>query len=355
MPLPETPGHSRANLGQSLVGLLLLSLVSWCAQVSVCVFQESISPVLCKFWQLYGGVNGNLLQEGLCHYQVCCTQSPCLCSSPLLTCTSMGDTQTQFCLSVWGLLVLLHTRFIWAPWASLLGMGFDSKCNFAPPTIFLGFLLCPWMWDGASKSLQCCTATSPATKFLLGLLCPWTRDISSQSLQYHAAATPVPSTTATPLWVLEKLKFLAQAVAGIQNLREQEFKVRRTGWSDASVTCWLWNPCTPAMLRNTWWQQLRGHQILWKKSACPRGTGKNAVTPLSPWAVATLSGIHPSRGPHLLPGVMPSAEWKQTRTRHEPWAVRPITRHDLMKFILPLFLLLLMKYNKTSSLNFYDV
>ena len=33
-------------------------------------------PVLCKFWQLYGGVNGNLLQEGFCHTQVCCTQSP---------------------------------------------------------------------------------------------------------------------------------------------------------------------------------------------------------------------------------------------------------------------------------------
>ena len=24
-------------------------------------------------------------------------------------------------------------------------MGFDSKCNFVPPTIFLGLLLCPWM------------------------------------------------------------------------------------------------------------------------------------------------------------------------------------------------------------------
>ena len=53
--------------------------------------------VLCKFWQLYGGVTGDLLQEGLCHVQVCCcTQSPCPCGSPLLTCTSTGDTQTQF-------------------------------------------------------------------------------------------------------------------------------------------------------------------------------------------------------------------------------------------------------------------
>ena len=34
-------------------------------------------PVLCKFWWLFGGVNGDLLQEGLCHTQVCCTQRPC--------------------------------------------------------------------------------------------------------------------------------------------------------------------------------------------------------------------------------------------------------------------------------------
>ena len=31
---------------------------------------ESITPVLCKFWWFYGGVNGDLLQEGLCHTQV---------------------------------------------------------------------------------------------------------------------------------------------------------------------------------------------------------------------------------------------------------------------------------------------
>ena len=46
------------------------------AQGSVCAHQESVSPVLCKFWWLYGGVNGDLLQVGLCHTQVCCTQAP---------------------------------------------------------------------------------------------------------------------------------------------------------------------------------------------------------------------------------------------------------------------------------------
>ena len=69
--------------------------------------QKSLFPQCCKFWQLYGGVNGDLLQEGLCHTQVCCTQSPCSCGSPLLTQTSTGDTQTQFCLSL-----MLITQFL---------------------------------------------------------------------------------------------------------------------------------------------------------------------------------------------------------------------------------------------------
>ena len=44
--------------------------------------------------QLYSGVNGDLLQEGLCHTLNCCIQSPCTCGRPLLTLTSTGDTQT---------------------------------------------------------------------------------------------------------------------------------------------------------------------------------------------------------------------------------------------------------------------
>ena len=123
-PPPETPGPSRASLDQSLVGSLLLYPGSWCTQGSVCALQEPISAVLCKFWQLCGGVNGNLLQEGLCHTQVCCTQSPCPCGRPLLTRTSterhsnssvsvsvvfLGPSVHQLCLSplsgVWGLML----------------------------------------------------------------------------------------------------------------------------------------------------------------------------------------------------------------------------------------------------------
>ena len=102
MPLPETPGHSWASLGQPLVESLLLSLGFWYTQGSICGLQESVSPVLCNFWWLSGEVNSDLLQEGLCHTQVYNTQSPCPCSSPLLTRTTSGDTQTQFCLSLCG-------------------------------------------------------------------------------------------------------------------------------------------------------------------------------------------------------------------------------------------------------------
>ena len=62
------------------------------ARKVVCALQDSVSPVLCKFWWLHCGVNGDLLQEGLCHTQVCYTQSPCPCSRPLLTRTFAGDT-----------------------------------------------------------------------------------------------------------------------------------------------------------------------------------------------------------------------------------------------------------------------
>ena len=43
MPQLETPRHSGASLGQSLVGSLLLSPGFWCIQGSVCALQESIS------------------------------------------------------------------------------------------------------------------------------------------------------------------------------------------------------------------------------------------------------------------------------------------------------------------------
>ena len=49
-PLPETPGHSQANLAHSILESLLLSPGSWGTQGFVCTLQESVSPVLWKFY-----------------------------------------------------------------------------------------------------------------------------------------------------------------------------------------------------------------------------------------------------------------------------------------------------------------
>ena len=150
-PVPETPGHSQASLAQSLAWTLFLSPGSWCAQGFVYALQESVSPVLWKFCNQIplaskvifpGGSQplcqipklGNLLlvlefsqhcenlfgiivlqfvgrllggsMLGLmpskradathCMTQVCCSQSPCLHSRPLLTHVSAGtNTQRQ--------------------------------------------------------------------------------------------------------------------------------------------------------------------------------------------------------------------------------------------------------------------
>ena len=40
------------SAGQSIVGSLFLSSEPWCLHDSVCAYQESVSPDLCKFWGL---------------------------------------------------------------------------------------------------------------------------------------------------------------------------------------------------------------------------------------------------------------------------------------------------------------
>ena len=44
---------------------------------------------------------------------------------------------------------------------SLVGMEFDSKCKFAPPTILLGRLLCPWTWGISFLWAHCCRKCIP--------------------------------------------------------------------------------------------------------------------------------------------------------------------------------------------------
>ena len=93
------------------------------AQGSVCALPESISPVLCKFWQLYGGLVVTSSKRAYAITQVSCTQSPCPCGSPLLTCTSTGDAQTQFCLSLCGVSGSWRTQGLFEPSEHLSGYG----------------------------------------------------------------------------------------------------------------------------------------------------------------------------------------------------------------------------------------
>ena len=141
------------------MGSLLLFSGSWCTQGSVCALQETVSPVLCKFWWLYGGVNGDLLQDSLHHTEAYWTERPCPCSSP----PPQETLNTVLSQSLWRLRVLVCIRYVWALWAYLVGMGFDFKCDFAHPTSLLGLLLCPWMWGISSKWVQRHLATALPT------------------------------------------------------------------------------------------------------------------------------------------------------------------------------------------------
>ena len=82
-----------------------------------------------------------------CVTQVCCSQSPCgghcwaMPPQETLKCSKAGLSQ-----SPWGLWVRVLRSFFWALQASLAGMGFDFKHDFAHHTILLGCLLCPWTW-----------------------------------------------------------------------------------------------------------------------------------------------------------------------------------------------------------------
>ena len=102
-PPPETPGHTWASLGQPDVGSLLLFSGSWCTQGSVCVLPESVSPALCKFWQLCGGLMATSSKRAYDIPRSATPRAPAP-SSPLLTRTSTEDNQTQFCLSLCGAL-----------------------------------------------------------------------------------------------------------------------------------------------------------------------------------------------------------------------------------------------------------
>ena len=146
-PTHTSAGDSSTLTGKSgsvSVGSLPLSPGSWCTQGSVCALRESISLVLCKFWQLYGGVNGTSSKRA---YATPRSAAP-RASAPVAGHCWPSPLQETLrhrsgSVSVGSLGPGAHK--VWALQVSLGRMGFDSKCDFAPPTILLG-ILCPWTW-----------------------------------------------------------------------------------------------------------------------------------------------------------------------------------------------------------------
>ena len=126
------------------------------AQGSVFALQESISQSC---------VSSGTSVVGLMETSSKRSYPSLLHPEPLPLQQSTGDlglhrrpSNTVLSQSLWW--VLVCTRFIWALCASLVGMGFYSKHEFAPPTILLGLLLCPWTWGISLWPLQCHAAAA---------------------------------------------------------------------------------------------------------------------------------------------------------------------------------------------------
>ena len=160
-PPPGSPGYSWASLGQSLVGSLLLSPGSWCTQGFVYDLQESISQYRVSYHDSMVGLMATSSKRA---YAIPRSTAPRAPAPVAVHCwpVPLQETHTVLSQSLWGLWVLLCTRFVWALWASLASMGFDYKCDFAPPIALLGLLLYPWTWSISLKLLQRHTATVPA-------------------------------------------------------------------------------------------------------------------------------------------------------------------------------------------------
>ena len=141
MPLLETPGHSRASLGQPLVGSLLLSSQSWGTRFCLCP-PSLFSQSCVSSGSTMVGLMATSSKRTYATPKVCCTQSLCPCGWPLLTQTSAGDTQTlkgrsdSVFVGSSGVHKVLFKSFerLWWVWGLIL----NAISPLLPP--------CPWAW-----------------------------------------------------------------------------------------------------------------------------------------------------------------------------------------------------------------
>ena len=120
--------------------------------------------------------------------------------------TTTGDAQTQFCLSLCGVPESWCTQaFVLALWASLKGMGFDSKREFTPLPSCSGF---PFALRCVISSHSCSTSMQPLLQRLPSCWVTLTLDVGyllmaapakcSLDLRYLCMATPASYAAAAP-------------------------------------------------------------------------------------------------------------------------------------------------------------
>ena len=110
-PPPETPGHSWASLGQSLVGSLLLSPGSWCTKFCLCP-PRVYFPVLCKFWQLYVSLMVTSSKRAYAIPRSAAPEPPPLWQTTADPYLHRRRSNTVLSQSLWGLWVLVQQRFL---------------------------------------------------------------------------------------------------------------------------------------------------------------------------------------------------------------------------------------------------
>ena len=145
-PPPETPGHSLASLGQSVLGSLLLSSGSCCIRFC-CALQESTSQSCVSSGSSVVGLMVTSSKRSYVIPRSTAPRGPALAAVhcwPIHLQETLKHSSGSVSVNLW---VLVCTRFVWALQVSLAAMGFDSKCDFSPPTMMVGLLLCPWTWS----------------------------------------------------------------------------------------------------------------------------------------------------------------------------------------------------------------
>ena len=115
-------------------GSLLLSPGSWCTQGSFCALQESISQSSVSSGSRIVGL---MVTSSKRAYATPKSAAPRAhpCGSPLLTCTSTGDSQTQFCLSLCGVPGFWYAQGLFEPSEHLWrewGLILDENSPFLP-------------------------------------------------------------------------------------------------------------------------------------------------------------------------------------------------------------------------------